>query len=42
MKNVAGYDVARLLAGSMGTLGVILQASIKVAARAGAGADAAA
>jgi len=30
MKNVAGYDVARLLAGSMGTLGVILQASIKV------------
>jgi glycolate oxidase FAD binding subunit len=30
MKNVAGYDVARLLAGSMGTLGLILQVSLKV------------
>ena len=30
MKNVAGYDVARTLAGSMGTLGVILEASLKV------------
>ncbi len=30
MKNVAGYDVARLLAGSMGMLGVILEVSIKV------------
>ena len=25
MKNVAGYDVSRLLAGSMGMLGVILR-----------------
>ncbi|HEU4375681.1 MAG TPA: glycolate oxidase subunit GlcE [Telluria sp.] len=30
MKNVAGYDVSRLLAGSMGTLGLILQLSVKV------------
>jgi glycolate oxidase FAD binding subunit len=30
MKNVAGYDVSRLLAGSMGTLGLILQVSLKV------------
>lgn len=30
MKNVAGYDVSRLLAGSLGGLGLILQASIKV------------
>lgn len=30
MKNVAGYDVSRLLAGSMGILGVILEVSIKV------------
>ena len=30
MKNVAGYDVARLYAGSMGVLGVILEVSLKV------------
>lgn len=30
MKNVAGYDVARLLAGSLGTLALILDVSIKV------------
>ena len=30
MKNVAGYDVSRLMAGSLGTLGVIVQVSLKV------------
>lgn len=30
MKNVAGYDVARLMTGAFGTLGVLLQVSIKV------------
>ncbi len=30
MKNVAGYDVSRLLAGSLGVLGVIAQVSLKV------------
>jgi glycolate oxidase FAD binding subunit len=30
MKNVAGYDVSRLLAGSLGMLGVILEVSLKV------------
>ena len=30
MKNVAGYDVSRVLVGAMGTLGVILEVSIKV------------
>ena len=31
MKNVAGYDVSRLLAGSMGIFGALLEVSIKVA-----------
>ncbi|MFP5324351.1 MAG: glycolate oxidase subunit GlcE [Gammaproteobacteria bacterium] len=30
MKNVAGYDISRALAGSMGTLGVITHLSLKV------------
>ena len=30
MKNVAGYDVSRLLPGSMGTLSLLLEASVKV------------
>lgn len=30
MKNVAGYDVSRVLAGSLGVLGVITQVSLKV------------
>jgi glycolate oxidase FAD binding subunit len=30
MKNVAGYDVSRMLAGSMGFLGLLLELSIKV------------
>jgi glycolate oxidase FAD binding subunit len=30
MKNVAGYDVSRLLAGSMGVLGIVCEVSLKV------------
>jgi glycolate oxidase FAD binding subunit len=30
MKNVAGYDVSRLVTGAMGTLGLILEVSLKV------------
>ena len=30
MKNVAGYDVARLMAGALGVLGVLLDVSLKV------------
>ena len=30
MKNVAGYDVSRLMAGALGTLGVLLELSLKV------------
>jgi glycolate dehydrogenase FAD-binding subunit len=33
MKNVAGYDVSRLMVGALGTLGVLLEASIKVLPR---------
>ena len=33
MKNVAGYDVSRALAGSLGTLGMILDVSLKVMPR---------
>ena len=33
IKNVAGYDVSRLMIGALGTLGVILQASLKVLPR---------
>jgi glycolate oxidase FAD binding subunit len=30
MKNVAGYDVSRLMAGAFGTLGILLEVSLKV------------
>jgi len=33
MKNVAGYDVSRMLAGSLGTLGLLLEVSLKVLPR---------
>src|SRR5467141_1844142 len=33
MKNVAGYDVSRLMAGSLGTLGIILEVSLKALPR---------
>ena len=33
MKNVAGYDIPRLMTGAMGTLGIILDVSLKVLPR---------
>jgi len=33
MKNVAGFDVARLMTGSLGTLGILLEISLKVLPR---------
>ena len=33
MKNVAGYDVARLMTGAMGTLGLLLDISLKILPR---------
>jgi glycolate oxidase FAD binding subunit len=36
MKNVAGYDLARVMAGSLGILGVLLEVSLKVLPRAAA------
>ena len=33
MKNVAGYDLSRLMSGAMGTLGVLLEISLKVLPR---------
>jgi len=36
MKNVAGYDVSRLMTGALGTLGVLLNVTLKVLPRAAA------
>ena len=36
IKNVAGYDVSRLIAGSLGILGVVVEASLKVLPKADA------
>jgi glycolate oxidase FAD binding subunit len=33
IKNVAGYDVSRLMAGAMGTLGILLEVALKVLPR---------
>lgn len=33
MKNVAGYDVSRLMVGAMGTLGILLEVSLKILPR---------
>jgi len=33
MKNVAGYDISRLMAGAFGTLGIMLEISLKVLPR---------
>lgn len=33
IKNVAGYDISRLMAGALGTLGVLLEISLKVVPR---------